>query len=326
MNKPITSPLFLLGLSFFTFNDTIHAKGSSEFLNSKPLIVQDTTRPIAYCLNFIEVSLPVTKSVTIYAKDLNVGSYDNVTSASDLKFYFDGDPSKQSVTRSCEDFVAIGRGNNLDITIAMWVEDEAGNAAHCRTTVSINDNNNVCPSEPGGNTLFYISGNISSNISSTHIGDEFHGKISLNGTNGFHSETFNNPYKFSNLANGNYTLCVEQKDGFLNGISTADIVKIKRHILGLELLESPYKLLASDLNRSRNLTAADVSELKKIILGINSTLTKVPSWIFIPADFIFPPNEFPDINLFIPSCKTIEIKDKSLDKVDFIGIKMGNVN
>lgn len=325
MNKPITSPLFLLGLFFFTFNDTIHANGSSDFLNSKPLIVQDTTRPVAYCLNFIEVSLPVTKSITIYAKDLNVGSYDNVTSTSDLKFYFDGDPSKQSITKSCEDFAKARTDFELILDVQMWVEDEAGNAAYCRTTIVIQDNQNICPSDPGIYP-FYITGDISV-PQGTHINEVlFNGKVTLNGPNGFHAETSGSPYKFTNLANGIYTLCIEQNDDVLNGISTLDIVKIKRHILGIELMNTPYKLLASDLNRSRNLTAADVSELKKIILGITSTFTKVPSWIFIPADFIFSPNEFPNINLFIPSCKTIEIKDKSLDKVDFIGIKMGNVN
>jgi hypothetical protein len=285
---------------------------------------QDTIPPVVYCLSgLITVPLPSTGCITIWAKDLDRGSYDNHTNQNNLKFYFDNKPSNLSITICCEDFVAAGAREELEVPVQMWVEDEAGNTSYCKTIIVVVDNQNICPFEPGG---FYISGTISL-PQSTHIhGDGFNGKITLDGPNGFHTEAIGSPYKFTNLSNGLYHLCIEKTDDFLNGITTADIVKIKRHILGLELMNSPYQLLASDLNRSGNLTAADVTELKKLILGISTKFSKSPNWIFVPADFMFAPNVFPDVNQFIPSCKTIEIKDKSQDKVDFIGIKMGNVN
>ncbi len=326
MNKPISYPYYLLGLFLSPFVHQIHANCLTNSMNIESLIEQDTTPPIAYCLNGIEVSLPVTQSITIFARDLDVASYDNVTSASELKFYFDGDPTKQSITKSCEDFIAIGRSNDLILSLQMWVEDEAGNKAYCRTFITIRDDNAVCPSEPCGKN-FTLTGNIRTYVGSiADPNNGFIGKIILTGQNGFHAETTGSPYKFTNLTNGTYTLCIEKNDNPLNGLSTAGFVKIKRHILGIEYLNSPYKLIAAYLNRSKNLTAADLSELKKLILGISTKFSKVPSWIFVPADFIFAPNVFPDVNQFIPSCKTIEIKDKSLENVDFIGIKMGNVN
>jgi hypothetical protein len=202
----------------------------------------------------------------------------------------------------------------------MWVEDEAGNTAYCKTIIIYLDNLEICPNKV--DTPFYIKGNIHS-VKNDHLFGFV--KITLDGPNGFHKESLDGQIKFTNLDTGTYTLCLEGKNDFLNGIGTADIVIIQRHILGKVLISSPYKLLAADVNASKSLTAGDISELRKLIFGIKSKF-KVPSWVFIPDDYVFDPNVFPDVNKFIPSCITIEIKDKSFDNVNFTGIKMGNVN
>ena len=78
-----------------------------------------------------------------------------------------------------------------------------------------------------------------------------------------------------------------RSDEPLNGVSTADIVKIQRHILGIETLNSPYKLIAADVNNTNNITASDVSEIRKLILGITDKFAKNDSWTFIPNSYLF---------------------------------------
>jgi hypothetical protein len=296
--------------------------GFSNNPDKKPgALLADTIPPVAYCLTgIITVPIPPSGCITIWAKDLDLASVDNITARNNLKFYFDGDRNQVSKTICCDDFVAVNANDELSVIVQMWVEDESGNTDYCTTTLIIQDNLDVCPNKV--DAPFYIKGSIHS-VKNEFVNASI--KITLDGPNGFHAESPDGQIQFSNLDSGTYTLCLESNNyDFLNGVSTADIVKIQRHILGIESIQSPYNLLSADVNASRSLTAADISEIRKLILGIKARL-KVPNWIFIPDDYVFDPNVFPDVNKFIPSCYTIEIIDKSLDNVNFTGIKMGDI-
>ena len=110
----------------------------------------------------------------------------------------------------------------------------------------------------------------------------------------------------------------QQLDDPLNGVSTFDLVLINKHILGVELLNSPYKMIAADANNSKSITTFDIVELRKLILGIYTELPNNTSWRFVQADYVFPnpsnPFSFPETDTFPPSA------------LDFIGIKVGDVN
>jgi hypothetical protein len=43
---------------------------------------------------------------------------------------------------------------------------------------------------------------------------------------------------------------------------------IQRHILGLQALDSNYKLIAADANNDGKVTASDLTDLRKLILGV----------------------------------------------------------
>ena len=100
-------------------------------------------------------------------------------------------------------------------------------------------------------------------------------------------------YAFDNMPIGSsYILTPEKQFDYLNGVSTLDIIFIQKHILGSELLESPYKLIAADINNSGSITAIDLIELRKLILGIYDELPANSSWRFINEEqsFIDPLN------------------------------------
>lgn len=70
---------------------------------------------------------------------------------------------------------------------------------------------------------------------------------------------------------------------WLRGITTYDLLKIKRHILGLETLPSGYSKIAADVNKSGSITTFDIVELRKLILGIYDVLPVLEQpWRFIP--------------------------------------------
>lgn len=112
-----------------------------------------------------------------------------------------------------------------------------------------------------------------------------------------------------------------------NGISTLDVLLLQKHILGLRRLDSPYKLLAADLNNSNSLTAFDMVLLRQMILSIIDEFPDTPSWKFIRADFEFsdPQNPFADV---VPDQISLSNNNNQFPSLDnrFVAIKMGDMN
>jgi hypothetical protein len=71
------------------------------------------------------------------------------------------------------------------------------------------------------------------------------------------------------------------------GVSTLDLVMIQKHLLGKEKLNSPYKVIAADANKSGHLTALYLLEIRKLILGINTRFPNNTSWRFVDREYSF---------------------------------------
>jgi len=69
--------------------------------------------------------------------------------------------------------------------------------------------------------------------------------------------------------------------GVLDNVSTADLIAMQRHILGVDPFDSPYKYIAADVNNSGTITALDQIVIRKVILSISSQF-HVDSWRYIP--------------------------------------------
>jgi cytochrome oxidase Cu insertion factor (SCO1/SenC/PrrC family) len=111
----------------------------------------------------------------------------------------------------------------------------------------------------------------------------------------------------------------------LNGVSAIDLVKIQKHILFADTLETPLYKLAADANRSNTITALDVVTLLKLLLGKSDHFPDFQNWIMIPADTDFGP---PSQNPPVVNSNTILVADilSGARLPNFIGIKKGDVN
>ncbi len=116
----------------------------------------------------------------------------------------------------------------------------------------------------------------------------------------------------------------KRNDNPLNGVSTFDLVLINKHILGIDTLDSPYKIIAADANNSRSVSTFDIVTLRKLILGIDTVLNNTDSWRFIPADFNFPDMQNPFTTVF-PEGIPFSAQG-SPQTMNFIGVKVGDVN
>jgi len=123
---------------------------------------------------------------------------------------------------------------------------------------------------------------------------------------------------------GDYTVDPVKNDDTNNGVSTLDLVLIQRHVINLQNLDSPYKLLAADINRDNMLSASDIVELRKVILGISDEFSSNDSWRFIDANFAFADATNPWATQ-LPEEYDVQNLDQDMI-VDFTAIKVGDVN
>jgi len=119
----------------------------------------------------------------------------------------------------------------------------------------------------------------------------------------------------------------------INGVDVQDITKMTRHILNIEALGSPYKLLAADVNHNSLINGPDVTQVRQLVLGIRTgfptpgaTITNPVTddylWTFIPQAHTWVDNTMP---------WTYPTRIDFLDPVnasgnDFVGVKLGDVN
>ena len=119
----------------------------------------------------------------------------------------------------------------------------------------------------------------------------------------------NGKFEFENLPlNSDYELNANKNNDPLNGVTTYDLVLIQQHILGIENLNSPEKILAADVNQSGSITTLDLVAIRRVILEIDETFPAGKSWLFTPSDVQINNLTNPGFNQ------------------TFIGIKLGDVN
>ena len=132
-------------------------------------------------------------------------------------------------------------------------------------------------------------------------------------------------YTLSEIVGQNYTIRPSKNDvNKLNGVSLADALLIQAHILGKTLLNSPYKLIAADVDGSGAITTLDILYLKRFILGIDTAFKGNRLWAFVDSNYIFPnpANPFP----FKDSISIYGLNKTTKYNPTFIGVKLGDVN
>lgn len=226
------------------------------------------------------------------------------------------DITKDTLHFHCND---LGDASNLDVPIPVFVwEDGVFIEEYCSGTLTLTDPFNFCD----GQGFVGIGGYIES-VAGGMIPNA---NIAISGsTNDVISTDIYGGYAFPSLElNGNYRIDPSKNDDILNGVSTLDLIHMQRHILGISVFDQPYQYIAADINVTGSISAADLFELRSVLLGIRETFTNNESWRFIPKDYEFenPANplleDFPE-----------EVIIKQLDKnyqVDFDGIKVGDIN
>lgn len=286
----------------------------------------DRKQPTPVCrAGIITVIMPTTGQITIWASDLNANSFDNCTTAGRLRYSFSSNPSDASRTYFCAD---LDRGISKTFeNVPVYVTDEAGNQDFCTTKVIIQDGlGNACPDNLGGGNT--TAGLVSGTISTEQKSSLQEAMVSINGNMPsmpkYHMTQQDGQYAFASVPlSENYTIKAVKNDDALNGVTTNDIVIIQKHILGIAPLDNPYKLIAADVNESKSITARDIADLRKLILGITSELSIKKSWVFVESNYKFSdptqPWSYSDV------IKVDNLKS-DISENNFVAVKLGDIN
>jgi hypothetical protein len=276
--------------------------------------IETTKPPVAVCVQGL--ALPLVNMGGVAMASVTPSFFDN-KSYHPCNYDFDLSFSPTSLVSQL-DFTCDDIGIQ-DVTV--WFTDEKGNQSSCNTFVEVQDIDGICP--PNTNpVLVGVNGRITKddgkNIASVAVIMEGAGSTPvLTDANGI--------FVFTPMpAGGAYDITPSRDGDDLNGVSTLDIIMIQRHILGVEKINSPYRLIAADANSSGSVTAADLTDLRKLVLGVYNELPKNSSWRFVDAAYKFPDPSNPWNGSF-PEKYPIANLNANID-LAFTGIKIGDIN
>ncbi|MCI5083303.1 MAG: hypothetical protein MRY78_16520 [Saprospiraceae bacterium] len=233
--------------------------------------------------------------------------------------------SQQSLLFTCADT------NQIDVEIHIW--DEAfnpyslqldgtlggPNIDRCFAQIELIDPEDICNpilTTSISGRIKTIEGQGLADVQLTLDGPET-ADVSTNSLGGYAFEAV--------LMEEDYVLTPHLDDNPKNGISTFDLILVTKHILGVAPLDSPYKIIAADVDRSGSVSIIDLINIRKMILSILSEFPNNTSWRFVDASYEFPQSTNPWQEVFPEQLSISQLSAENLE-ADFVAIKVGDVN
>ena len=278
------------------------------------VIFTDIVAPTPICITSLTTSSTNSDGAAIvWASDYDIGSFDN---CSEPKFSFinrQGESSPNFIF-NCDD---IPNGISAVRQLELIVSDDAGNTSICNVSILISDGDDVCTDSEVGAAA--ISGVVRT-MEGEMIEDV---RVTLNGRDNDITDV-NGAYAFTDLPLlSAYRIEGNLNTEHLNGVSTLDLVLIQRHILGLAEFTDTPDFIAADVNDDGRISAIDLVQIRRLILGFTDVFEQNTSWRFLD-----PRQEFDDPSRPFPFLEEILIPSllQDMEDQDLIGIKIGDVN
>ncbi|MEP7195132.1 MAG: SdrD B-like domain-containing protein [Saprospiraceae bacterium] len=278
------------------------------------ITVVDTVPPEITCKKVVK-SVQDNGCAEFNANEFVVIKTDNCSPPAKIMASFNKNDFNDTIRTICCDSI---KGGQFTMIITVYYKDEAGNITQCQTLLQAIDDKGFC----GTFTSVAVHGLITSRKDKNMVGVpvDLVSDITLQT-----ATNFGGYYAFPNMAlGGSYTVKPELDIDYLDGVSTYDIVLIQQHILGKKSFVNPYQYIAADVNNSKSVTSADISDIRKLILGTTENFRNNKSWRFVKADYIFANPTAPLTEKWPETGVIPVLQDNTF--VSFKGIKIGDVD
>lgn len=231
-----------------------------------------------------------------------------------LIFSFSDDIFDTERTFTCSD----GSTQNLEFFVTAMYGNGFRAQASTPVVLNITDPDDFCPQFM---PQAMVSGAITDEFENAITGVQ----VSLEGSEFVDQLTDEaGSYAFPEMnTGGNYNVKPGLNENHANGVSTLDLIHIQKHLLGVQAIDSPYKLIAADVNKDESISASDLLEARELILGVNDQFTNNTSWRFVRANYEFE-NEANPLTENLPEFEPIENFQEDVIS-NFIAIKVGDV-
>lgn len=270
-----------------------------------PFSIQDCTPPELQCLDTLVVTLSDENGFILEPETLIAQSYED---CGVIFFAFDEAGEVADITYNCD---SLGLH-----PLEVWGFNATGQQQSCQAVVSVEAPLALCAD------LWKIEGHVytedDEGIAQARV--VLTGPVAGEDTTGL-----DGLYAFPDLPQADgYKVEPAKNTDHDNGVTTLDLVFITRHILGTQLLSSPYKIIAADANRSGTISTQDVIAIRRVILSLDSVFSANTSWRFVPEayQFVNPANPLTEN---FPESVILETLDRDT-MIHFVGIKTGDVN
>ncbi len=296
------------------------------------IVVRDAKAPTPYCVGGLVAELmPIDTDgdgtidagmLELWASDFDAGSFDNCTAQANLNLTASVGVDNFATSTANIDFTCDTEGIQ---NVYLYIQDEAGNVDYCLTTINIESVQNVCGNGGGGG-----GGNGGGPDESPEIAGALHTEnnaavngamIEVNG--GMVSTDETGAFALTVDAGTDVTVAPSYDTEADAGVTTFDLLQIRKHILSTELLSSPYKMIAADANNNGSISAADLVAMRLVILGLSESFPNNTSWVFVDAAYTFPTNWV--LTDGYPAVININNIEENAN-ADFMAIKVGDVN
>jgi len=290
--------------------------------------LEDCKKPTPVCINGLSTAvMQPDGEVTVFAANFNASSVDDCTPSGQLVFSFSGNIFEPSFTYTCDNVPAIGTPFNIE----MWAADGGNddncngiiewserNKDFCTASLLITDPNDIC--DQGGLVL-------TGEIMTDQVQAVGAVAVRLNGpetnTPVFVTQD-DGKYIFTGVKTGfDYDIQPERNDDPKNGVSTLDLVAIQKHLLGKEPFTKASQYIAADANNNGSVSAIDLIEIRKLILGLYDEFPANRSWRFVMKEDA--ENQGPPWPI-TESISIFSLASHENKNLDFVGIKIGDVN
>ena len=298
------------------------------------VMVVDKKAPTPYCVSISTALMQGTPAmVELWAKDFDKGAFDNCTPQSKLYFTFDGvapffsriqeehfykaGANNTSVNATAREYnegraykwlpttrsagKVFTQAGTINLNVDVW--DEAWNTDFCTVALTIRGDSNKVQ----GSVMTYTDQPVRNVIVTADSNEPEFPMSSVTDVDG--------NYTIDIPDNANFTVGASKDTGYDNGITTLDLVLIQRHLLDIQPFASPFQHVAADVNGDTRITASDLTELRKLILGISPDFTN-QSWRFPVSGTSV------DTDGRIAFTESVE----NTYVVDFVAVKIGDVN
>ena len=282
--------------------------------------IVDDVAPVASCVRSISTSIGDDGMVTIWAVDFDMNGSSTDACGGALTYSFSGeDRNLSSISLTCD---SIPNGITVNRELMVWVWDESDNRSFCIVNYRVDDNAGVCDDVLTGNSA--ISGKVT-----TAMGDDLESAniFTTAASAAYNSQTATDiagDYVFNDNPNyQDYTITATKDDDYLNGVSTLDLVLIQQYILGMRSFDTPYQVIAADVNGDERVSSLDLVDIRRLILGTTDQLTAEKSWVFLDAN-----QGFGSVDNPWPLNETINVDDLQSNELNkhFTAVKLGDVN